>query len=70
MLKITIYNKSNKPKQQQQIPIEISSLIDIRDKLNQLIQSLSINKQPEETKEEQVKKIHRLTPAELGKSKI
>lgn len=67
MLKITIYDKSNKPKQQQQIPIEISSLIDIRDRLDQLIQALSINKQPEEIKEEQVKKIHRLTPAELGK---
>jgi hypothetical protein len=69
LLKITIYDKSNKPKKQQQIPIEVSSLIEIRDKLDQLIQTLNINKQPEEIKEEQVKNIHRLTPEELGKLK-
>jgi hypothetical protein len=43
-------------------------LIEIREKLDHLIQSLTIEKKGgEEPKEEQGKKIHRLTPAELGK---
>ncbi|GAN04655.1 hypothetical protein MAM1_0070d04116 [Mucor ambiguus] len=74
LLKVTVYDKSNQPKQQQQqqhqqrptSSAEISSLIEIREKLDHLIRSLTIEKKGEEPKEEQGKKIHRLTPAELA----
>jgi len=70
LLKVTIYDKSSQATQQQQQrqnATEISTLMEIRDKLNQLIQSLDVqDKDEEEAKEEQTKKIHRLTPAELG----
>lgn len=77
LLKVTVYDKSI-PSQEQQLQkqhpttasADIASLIDIRDKLNQLIQSLSSEKKEEkEPKEEHGKKIHRLTPAELGNNK-
>lgn len=73
LLKVTIYDKSSQATQQQQRQnaIEISTLMEIRDKLNQLIQSLDIqDKDEEEAKKEQTKKIHRLTPAELGNTTL
>lgn len=45
--------------------------MEIRDKLDQLIKSLAMeNKEGEKAKEEPGKKMHRLTPAELGKKDI
>ncbi|CAO3630603.1 unnamed protein product [Mucor fragilis] len=72
LLKVTVYDKSNQPKHQPQpqrptSSAEISSLMEIRDKLDQLIKSLAMeNKEGEKAKEEPGKKMHRLTPAELA----
>lgn len=72
MLKVTVYDKTKEQNQKPHDSVEIASLIDIRDKLDQLILSLTANKKTEEQEqtpkqEEQTRKIHRLTPAELGK---
>ncbi|KAL9542010.1 hypothetical protein MBANPS3_008826 [Mucor bainieri] len=68
LLKVTVYDKSNqRPKQHPASSTEVASLIEIRDRLDQLIQSLTLEKKEgEEPKEEQSKKMHRLTPAELA----